>query len=154
MILTRRAWSLRAHRGEVSFPGGRQEPGETLLETARREAAEEISLTDDFEVLGELDHLTTLQSNSFISPLVVALPGRPTLTPSPAEVEAILQVPLAELLLPEVFREERWPIFGVERSICFFELVGDTVWGATAAMLRQLLGLATATLTRGQLGHD
>jgi hypothetical protein len=49
---------------------------------------------------------------------------------------------VAELLLDEVYREERWNWDGAEREIFFFELVGDTVWGATAAMLRHLLGLA------------
>jgi hypothetical protein len=67
--------------------------------------------------------------------------GRPSLTPNPAEVDLVLHVPLAELLLDEVYREERWMWGGVERPIFFFELVGDTVWGATAAMLRQLLAL-------------
>ena len=43
--------------------------------------------------------------------------------------------------------------FGVDRPIWFFELVGDTVWGATAAMLRQLLGIVTGTVGRGELGH-
>ena len=68
--------------------------------------------------------------------------GRPVLRPNPAEVDAVLLVPVAELLLDEVYREERWFWEGQERPIFFFELVGDTVWGATAAMLRQLLALA------------
>ena len=58
------------------------------------------------------------------------------------EVEEIQLVPLAELLLEEVFREEEWAVGGSSRSMHFFELVGDTVWGATAAMLRQLLMIA------------
>ena len=52
-----------------------------------------------------------------------------------------------------MFREERWDLFGADRAMCFFELYGDTVWGATAAMLRQLLGFATGTVGRGELGH-
>ena len=52
-------------------------------------------------------------------------------------------VPLAELLQDGVFREERWEIFGEERAVFFFELVGDTVWGATARILYQLLALLT-----------
>ena len=63
-------------------------------------------------------------------------------------------MPLAELLLPDVYRGERWHIFGGVRPIFFFELHGDTVWGATAAMLRQLLGLLTGTLARGDLAHE
>ena len=64
-------------------------------------------------------------------------------------------MPLAELLLPEVFREEVWDFGGqVARPIVFFDLVGDTIWGATASMLRQLLGLVTGTVGRGELDHD
>jgi 8-oxo-dGTP pyrophosphatase MutT (NUDIX family) len=144
VILTRRGHDLRSHRGEVSFPGGLAEPGESLVDAALREAEEEVGLLPGtVEVLGELDHLRTVSSHSFIAPLVAVMTGgRPELRPNPAEVDAVLLVPVAELLLDEVYREERWTWAGQERSIFFFELVGDTVWGATAAMLRQLLALA------------
>lgn len=154
VVLTRRDAALRVHSGEVSFPGGRQDEGEDLRETARREACEEVGLDPGLvEIIGELDHLSTITSDSFIIPFVALLPGRPVLHPNPGEVDAVLHVPLSELLAPEVFREERWPIFGQDRPMFFFELVGDTVWGATAAMLRQLLGFATGTVERGDLGH-
>jgi 8-oxo-dGTP pyrophosphatase MutT (NUDIX family) len=154
VVLTRRSSALRVHSGEVSFPGGGQDAGEPLADTARREACEEIGLDPaSVTMIGELDHLSTITSNSFIVPFVGVLPGRPHLTPSPAEVDAVLHVPLAELLDPAIFREERWDVFGTMRPIWFFDLVGDTVWGATAAMLRQLLGFATGTVERGDLGH-
>lgn len=154
VVLTRRAAALRVHGGEVSFPGGGQDLGEDLPSTARREAHEEIDLDPAaVDIFGELDHLSTITSNSFIVPYVAALPGRPELRANPAEVAAVLHVRLAELLDPEVYCEERWDLQGAERSIFFFELVGDTVWGATAAMLRQLLGFATGTVGRGQLSH-
>jgi len=60
---------------------------------------------------------------------------------NPAEVDAVLRVPVAELLAPGVYREERWGNEELHRPVYFFELVGDTVWGATAAMLRQALAL-------------
>ncbi len=156
VVLTRRTWNLRSHQGEVSFPGGRQDASDAdLWATGLREAHEEIALDPtSVERLGELDHLATVTSRSFIVPYVGALPGRPQLTANPAEVSAILHVPVAELLDPANFREERWTFpGGWERPIFFFELVGDTVWGATGAMLRQLLGLVTGTLSRGQLEH-
>jgi 8-oxo-dGTP pyrophosphatase MutT (NUDIX family) len=155
VVLTRRTWGLRTHQGEVSFPGGRVEPGEAPVDGARREAHEEIGLDPaSVEIIGELDRLATVTSGSFIVPYVGILPGRPDTVPSPHEVEAVLHVPLAELLDPAVFREERWTFpDGHERAITFFELVGDTVWGATAALLRQLLGFVTGTLGRGDLGH-
>ena len=144
VVLTRRAQHLRSHKGEVSFPGGGQDPGEDLRDTALREAREETGLDPaTVEIIGELDHLTTISSRSFIVPYVAALPGRPDLHPNEAEVERILYVSLSELLLDEVFREERWGIAPLDRPITFFELVGDTIWGATAAMLRQLLLIVT-----------
>ncbi len=142
LVLTRRAQDMRSHRGEVSFPGGRQDDGEPLVATALREAEEEIRLDPaTVEVVGELDHLTTAMSRVAIAPFVGALPGVPTgLRPADAEVERILHVPVSELLGDGVFREEVWELGGVVRPMWFFELEGDTVWGATAALLRQLLG--------------
>jgi 8-oxo-dGTP pyrophosphatase MutT (NUDIX family) len=143
VVLTRRAQHLRSHRGEVSFPGGGQDPGDAdLLATAVRESHEEVGLdATGMELLGELDHLRTVSGNSYIAPFVVALPGRPDLVPNPAEVEHILTVPLAELLDDGVYHEEEWGIPGLLRPIMFFEVEGDTIWGATAAMLRNLLEL-------------
>lgn len=156
VVLTRRSQMLRAHAGEVSFPGGRVEPGDAdLVATALREAEEEVGLDPRaVDVVGELDHLATVTSGSFIVPWVGALDRRPSLVPTSAEVDAVLEVPLSELMAPGVFREELWTLGDVRRPIVFFDLEGDTVWGATAAMLRQLLGIATGTLGRGDLGHD
>lgn len=153
VILTRRSAALRVHSGEVSFPGGGQDHGEDLHDTATREACEEIGLEPaSVHFIGELDHLSTITSDSFIVPYVAVLDGRPELHPNPAEVAAVLHVRLSELLDPDVFREERWDLFGTDRPMSFFELEGDTVWGATGSMLRQLLGFATGTIGRGDLG--
>jgi 8-oxo-dGTP pyrophosphatase MutT (NUDIX family) len=156
VVLTRRTWEMRSHSGEVSFPGGRQDEGDPhLWHTALREAHEEIALDPaTVERIGELDHLATVTSHSFIVPYVAALPGQPATTANPQEVSAVLHVRVAELLDPAIFREETWTFpWAEDRPIFFFELVGDTVWGATGAMLRQLLGLVTGTVTRGQLDH-
>ncbi len=126
-----------------------------MLATALRETHEETGLDPaSVEIIGELDHLSTITSRSFIVPYVGILSGRPHLVPSAGEVDAVLHVRLSELLLDEVWREERWGIGPVSRPIWFFELVGDTVWGATAAMLRQLLGLITGTVGRGEMLHE
>jgi 8-oxo-dGTP pyrophosphatase MutT (NUDIX family) len=146
VVLTRRSWNLRTHRGEVSFPGGRADPGEDPRTTALREACEEVGLDPgEVEALGELDHLTTVTRRAYIVPVLGLLPGRPELTANAGEVDAVLHVPLAELLDDEVFREEQWGTPDLSRPVYFFELVGDTVWGATAAMLRQLLARLTGT---------
>lgn len=146
VVLTRRAQHLRSHRGEVSFPGGGQDPGEDLLTTACREAHEEVGLDPaQVEIIGELDHLATVMSRSFIVPFVGALRGRPDLVPSPAEVELILHVALDDLLADGVYHEERWGLPPMDRPLVFFEIEGDTIWGATGTMLRNLLALATGT---------
>jgi 8-oxo-dGTP pyrophosphatase MutT (NUDIX family) len=144
VVLTRRARHLRTHRGEVSFPGGGEEPGDVdHWATAVRESVEEVGLDPSgLERLGELDHLRTVSGRSYIVPLVAALPARPDLVPDPREVERILHVPLDDLLAPDTYREELWGLPQLERPIFFFEVPGDTIWGATAAMLRNLLLVA------------
>jgi len=147
VVLTRRASHLRSHRSEVSFPGGGQDPGEDLRTTALREAFEEVALdAASVEIIGELDHLQTVTSRSFIVPFVGVLAGRPELEPNPSEVELILHVPLSELLEDGVFREERWGLPPLDRPIFFFEVEGDTIWGATASMLRNLLIILTESV--------
>lgn len=142
VLLTRRSRHLRSHRGEVSFPGGRMEPGETPAEAACREAFEEVGLHPDApHLIGELDHLSTVSSYSHIVPVVATLAERPAVWPASTEVERVLQVPLAEFLRPGTYREEWWGSPPLERSIAFFELDDETVWGATARMLVQLLAI-------------
>jgi len=144
VVLTRRAWHLRHHAGEVSFPGGRREPGDAdLWATALREATEEIGLDPgSVSRIGRLDSFVTVGSRSLVCPFVATVDQRPDLVPDPVEVDRVLHVPLAELTDPESWREEVWSLdaaFGGERTMTFFELHGDTVWGATAAVLRRLL---------------
>ena len=146
VVLIRRARHLRSHGWEVAFPGGRQEPGDSdLLDTAKREAREEIGLDPDCpEIIGRIDRCITVGSRSLVHPFVGVLPGPPEgLVPDPAEVESILFVPTAELLSDEAWREEIWSTSGNDRTVTFFELCGNTIWGATATMLRQLLTIAT-----------
>jgi len=148
VVLTRRAWHMRSHTGEVSFPGGKQEPGESLWETALRESHEEVALDpSQVEQVGELHHLATVTSRASIVPYVGVLPGRPRLHPNPDEVDAVLHVPLAELLHPDTYRAERWGIAGFDRPIHFFEIPGDTIWGATGSMLVDLLERITRSHT-------
>ena len=147
VVLTRRAWHLRHHAGEVCFPGGRREPGDAdLWATALREAAEEISLDPrTVRKVGRLDTFVTVGSRSLVCPYVATVERRPELVPDPSEVELVVHVPLSELTGPEAWREEIWSLgedLGGERVMTFFELVGDTVWGATASVLRRLLTVA------------
>ncbi len=110
-----------------------------------REAHEEVGL-DPATVapIGELDRFVTGASFSLVTPFVGSITGAPTLIPSPQEVDEILHVPISELLDPGVYRREHWLWEGHWRPMHFFELIGDTVWGATAVMVHRLLELVTA----------
>ena len=147
VVLTRRSSNLRSHTGEVSFPGGRLEDGEAAVTAALREAGEEIGVDPaGVEILGQLSPLSTFSSRATITPFVGALPARPTLSANPAEVERAFDVSLAELLADGVYHQEVWQLPGAGwREMNFFELVGDTVWGATARMLVELLALIVET---------
>ena len=152
VVLTRRAAHLRTHTGEVSFPGGRLDSGETPEHGALREAAEEIGLDAPVELVGRLTTLATFSSSSVITPVVGVLASAPALAPNPHEVEHAFDVSLAQLAADGVFREERWVIPGRPMPVVdagadgsfpvwFFELPHDTVWGATARVLVELLRL-------------
>jgi 8-oxo-dGTP pyrophosphatase MutT (NUDIX family) len=151
VVLTRRAAHLRTHRGEVSFPGGRLEPGEAPLSGALREACEEVGLEPaGVEPLGTLSVVRTFSSASVITPVVVELPARPGIAANPAEVEYAFDVALADLAAPGVMSEEIWSVpeqpgpgagGTAEVTVHFFDLVQDVVWGATARILVELMGI-------------
>lgn len=143
VILTRRSGKLRNHKGEVSFPGGRIDEGETAMEAALREAHEEIRLpSENVRIVGQLESLFTVASNSAITPYVGLITAPlPELVPSPHEVERIFHVSLAELTHPECYSEEIWEFADGTFPVWFFEVEDDTIWGATARMLRRLLDL-------------
>ena len=119
----------------------------TRSAAALREATEEIGLDPaSVDIVGELSPLATVGSRSSITPFVGVLPARPQLKANPDEVELVFDIALAELMDEGVFREERWRWAGSDdRPMYFFELPDDTIWGATARMLYELLELVALT---------
>jgi 8-oxo-dGTP pyrophosphatase MutT (NUDIX family) len=143
VVLTKRTGHLKNHKGEISFPGGRVEPDETVHEAALREAAEEVAMpTEDVAIVGELDHLLTVVSSSYIVPVVATLPTRPSLSPSPNEVDRIMHVPLHDLVREDTFAQERWQTPYGEMNVYMYHLDDETIWGATARVLTQVLRLS------------
>jgi 8-oxo-dGTP pyrophosphatase MutT (NUDIX family) len=139
LILTVRAGGLSRHAGEISFPGGLQDPGETLLETAVREAGEEIGLVPtSFEVLGSLSPMHTFVSGILVVPFVALLPALPELRPSEAEIDQILVLPVERLAEVEAMVEYERPGGGAWRGYAY-EIEGHTVWGVTGWILHMLL---------------
>jgi 8-oxo-dGTP pyrophosphatase MutT (NUDIX family) len=148
---------MSSHRGEIAFPGGKFEAGidPDLRATSLREASEEIGLDPAaVEIVARLDGIGTVASRFTITPFVGLLAERPALTPSPSEVVRILEVPLSELLDPDVYRAERWDTRNAESPVSdlpgtefrtsefdvhFYDLDDETVWGATARILTSFL---------------
>lgn len=142
VLLTRRSEMLSSHRGQIAFPGGRLEPGETSLQAALRETHEEIGLNAaNAIVLGELAAHRTISSSSHIVPHVVDLGAPPSEFHLSDEVERAFTVPLVDLVRPDTFAQEHWVFADREVVVPMFYLDDETVWGATARMLQELLML-------------
>ncbi len=144
LIFIRRAASLRAHSGEIAFPGGSYEPTDaSLVATALREAAEEIGLLPSrVEVLGLLSPVFTVVSNFMILPVVAYLPAGPgPLLIQPGEVAEVLLLPLAGLADPAIAHTEMWSNGGHTRPVYFYDYGSLRIWGATGRILASLLAL-------------
>jgi 8-oxo-dGTP pyrophosphatase MutT (NUDIX family) len=140
VLLTRRQAGLRHHPGQLSFPGGRLEPGEEPLDAALREAREEIGLAArDTEILGQLEDTLVLASPFRLTPFVARVPYPYAWAADPGEVAEILFVPLAQLAVEDAHRTEVREAYGMSHEVHFYEVGGLQVWGATARILSRLL---------------
>ena len=139
VIFTRRTTHLKAHSGQVSFPGGRAEPDDPTPEfTALREAREEIGLAADrVEVLARLPDYHT-RTGFRVTPVVGLVTPPLALVPDPREVEQVFEVPLAYLLDPANHHRETRELQGRRVGYYVMRHGGHTIWGATAGMLVNL----------------
>jgi 8-oxo-dGTP pyrophosphatase MutT (NUDIX family) len=142
VLLTRRTHKVSHHKGQISFPGGRQDKGEDLLSTALREAKEEMGIAEkDVHLLGELDDICTVASDFCVSPFVGLIPYPYPFRVNRHEIEEILEVPLSVFLDEDKFREEFRERNGEPLRVYFFQHEDHTIWGATARILKQLIDL-------------
>ena len=143
ILLTQRSEQVLYHKGQICFPGGSYQPGDTtLLQTALRETEEEIGLTaGDVEVLGELDDNSTTSSRYVISPFVALIPYPYTFKPNYSEIKQIISVPLSGLT-SELHYIQSSPNSNKQYRINYTYHYGEhVIWGVTARILNQLIEL-------------
>ena len=129
------------HGGQVSFPGGKREEGESPLDNALREMEEEIGLDrNKVKVLGKLSDVYIPPSNMLVNPYVGMIDFEPDFIPDEREVEKVLEVPFEDLFNEDLIKNKKVQVskytdnpFFIE--VPYFELCYETVWGATALML-------------------
>lgn len=132
------------HGGQVSFPGGKREEGETPEQNALREMEEEIGLSrHEVTVLGQLSEVYIPPSNMLVTPFIGMIDFEPTFIPDAREVEKVLEVPLVDLFDEELVKTKKIEVakysdrpFFLE--VPYFEFCYETVWGATALILSEL----------------
>jgi 8-oxo-dGTP pyrophosphatase MutT (NUDIX family) len=137
--LTLRPAHLAAHAGQISFPGGAIEYGESSQRAALRELEEELGISTGVEIIGKLSPFHVYISNFRVVPWLGLLADRPRWQPDPAEVDQVLEVPLAQLLDPAHRGQMLVEREGLTFSAPYFAWQDHKIWGATSMMLGELV---------------
>jgi 8-oxo-dGTP pyrophosphatase MutT (NUDIX family) len=138
-FLTRRTELVETHKGQISLPGGMQEPWERPWQTALREAGEELHMdTAGIEVFREpLTPLYIPVSGFRVTPYVGFSATRPVVDAAPDEVVEVIETPLDAIVDAEYLHEEEWTVRGLQATVPFYRVNGYQVWGATAMILSE-----------------
>lgn len=141
VVFAKRTDRVGTHRGQISFPGGRVDPSDAgFLEAALRESEEEIGLPRTaVELLGALDDTETVATQFIITPFVGVVRAPVAWQPDGHEIEKVIEVPLAALRDLANLRVEYRERGGVRHQVLFWDYQGETIWGATARILKQYL---------------
>lgn len=140
VLFTRRTEQLKNHGGEISFPGGgREQQDADCWQTALRETEEEMGIrAEDVSQLGRLDDFYSVYGfrvrvcvGSYLAPYPYQVDRN--------EIAEVIELPLARLRDPKIYRQEDWQHKGRAHPVDFYRIDGYTIWGMTAAILKQLL---------------
>jgi 8-oxo-dGTP pyrophosphatase MutT (NUDIX family) len=141
VILTLRTDSIR-HAGQISFPGGRSEQDEEIVDTALRETHEEIGIpSDQVDVIGTLTPFYLYRTDNRITPVVGFLDSKPIMQRNPNEVEEIITVRLDTLLSGDQLEKEKWDLADNSFMVPYWSFHRVPLWGATAMMMSELLDI-------------
>ena len=143
LLFAKRTDRVGHHKGQISFPGGVVDAGDrSFLDAALRESEEEIALPRAaVEPLGMLDDTETVATQFVITPIVGVVRQPVAWQPDGEEIERVIEVPFALLAAEGSFRVEQVARNGLTRAVYFFDYEGDTIWGATARILKDYLDL-------------
>lgn len=137
------------HSGQIAFPGGgREKEDANIIETALREAYEEVHiLQHQVEVLGQLSPIYIPPSNYVVSPVVGMLPQRPDFIAQPDEVAEIIEIQLEKLIAEDVFENRLfYPDTSYEIEAPCFNIDNTIIWGATAMILYEFIAVSKEVL--------
>ena len=139
MLLTRRTDEVETHKGQISFPGGMREPGETLEQTALRETFEEVGIpADRIEILGQFHDYISI-TDVCVTPFAARLHVPFPITPQVHEVAEVLQVPIQTFFTPELMSVKKGWFQEQPVSEYYYAYGAHTIWGLTARIIHDFL---------------